>query len=223
LFVMRVVFKLGCVLLLSGCATSWDADPPHAPSGGTGIQAATGFADDPAIVSSTSSLPPFGTRGVSGAYEYGTGYRVGVGDRITIRVADEAELSGDYTIDPSGNISLPYVQHLQVAGLTTTAIERAIAQRLRAGYLRNPQVAVQVANLRPFYIVGEVTTAGSFAYQPGMTVQNAIAIAGGYGARADEGEVLITRKSANGTNSHKVPVTTQVHPGDIIYVRERWF
>jgi polysaccharide biosynthesis/export protein len=71
--------------------------------------------------------------------------------------------------------------------------------------------------------MGEVTTAGSFAYQAGMTVQNAIAIAGGYNTRADKADVLITRRNAKGTQTYKVPVTTQVYPGDIVYVRERWF
>jgi polysaccharide biosynthesis/export protein len=71
--------------------------------------------------------------------------------------------------------------------------------------------------------MGEVSTGGSFPYQPGITVQNAIAIAGGYGSRADKGVVLLTRKSATGTNTYKVPVTTQIYPGDIVFVRERWF
>jgi polysaccharide export outer membrane protein len=71
--------------------------------------------------------------------------------------------------------------------------------------------------------MGEVQTGGSFSYQPGVTVQNAIAIAGGYGPRADQGDVMITRKNAEGTHTYRVPVTTQVYPGDIIYVRERWF
>ena len=122
-----------------------------------------------------------------------------------------------------GNISLPYVQTINIAGLTAVQIERVIGQRLRLGFLKNPQVSVQVTTLRPFYILGEVETAGSFSYQPGMTVQNAVAIAGGYGARADRGNVMITRKNATGTLTHKVPVTTQIYPGDIVYVRERWF
>jgi polysaccharide export outer membrane protein len=54
-------------------------------------------------------------------------------------------------------------------------------------------------------------------------VQNAIAIAGGYSTRADQGSVLVTRKNVTGTATHRVPVTTQIFPGDIIYVRERWF
>ena len=102
-------------------------------------------------------------------------------------------------------------------------IEKAITAKLKAGYLRDPQVSAQVVSLRPFYIMGEVTTAGSFAYQPGISVQNAIAIAGGFGQRADKDTVMITRKNVNGTQTYKVPLTTQIYPGDIIYVRERWF
>ena len=118
---------------------------------------------------------------------------------------------------------MPYVQSVPVAGMNTGQIERLIVQRLKAGYLRDPKVSVQAIALRPFYIMGEVTTGGSFPYQPGMTVQNAIAIAGGYNTRADHGVVLITRKLAKGTSTYKVPVTTQVYPGDIVFVRERWF
>jgi polysaccharide export outer membrane protein len=118
---------------------------------------------------------------------------------------------------------MPYVQTVSAAGITASELERLIAARLRSGFLRDPKVSVQVTTLRPFYILGEVNTAGSFPYQPGMTVQNAIAIAGGYGPRADQKLVLITRKNAQGTNTFRVPVTTQIYPGDIVYIRERWF
>ena len=124
---------------------------------------------------------------------------------------------------PSGQISMPYVQSVQVAGMTTAQIETARHPTARDGYLRDPQVSVQATSLRPFYILGEVNGSGSFAYQPGMTVQNAVAIAGGYGSRADQGDVLITRKNIKGTTTYKVPVTTQIYPGDVVYVRERWF
>jgi polysaccharide export outer membrane protein len=142
---------------------------------------------------------------------------------LTIRVAGEADLTGEYVVDGAGNISMPYVQTVSAAGITASDLERLIAARLRSGFLRDPKVSVQVTTLRPFYILGEVNTAGSFPYQPGMTVQNAIAIAGGYGPRADQKLVLVTRKNAQGTNTFRVPVTTQIYPGDIVYIRERWF
>jgi polysaccharide biosynthesis/export protein len=183
-------------------------------------------------VSSVSELPshgadgivaPYGSQGTAAAYEYLSGYRVGAGDRLTIRVAGESDLTADYLVDGSGDISMPYVQTIHIGGLSTSQVEHLIVSRLRNGYLRDPKVSVQATALRPFYILGEVTTSGSFAYQSGITIQNAIAIAGGYSPRADQGAVLITRKNVNGTATRRVPVTTQIYPGDIIYVRERWF
>lgn len=229
---MRFLIIIALVLPLAACSQTWDDTRPSSLPGGTGIMANGEVAEGEGAVSSVSVLPsqnkhgaiePFGSKGTSAAYEFGTGYRVGAGDRLTIRVAGEADLTAEYVVDASGNISLPYVQTMAVSGMTSAAIERLVTDRLRQGYLRDPQVSVQVTSLRPFYILGEVNTAGSFAYQPGITVQNAIAIAGGYGARADQKLVLITRKNAEGTETFKVPVTTQVYPGDIIFVRERWF
>jgi polysaccharide export outer membrane protein len=226
---IRFLLALALLLPLAACASDWDQ--VQAPPGGTGISAAGDVTDGPATAS-VGSLPardgrgavePFGTQGKAAAYEYGTGYRVGAGDRLTIRVAGETDLTADYLVDGSGNISMPYIQTVNVAGLTAHQIERLVAARLRQGYLRDPQVAASVTTLRPFFILGEVTAAGSYAYQPGITVQNAVAIAGGYGTRADHSLVLLTRKNAAGTRTYKVPVTTQIYPGDIIYVRERWF
>ncbi len=229
---MRFPVLLATALLLSACVDQWEANAPSAPPGGTGIMADDTIASGPDAVSSISQLPstneigaipPFATQGQAAAYEYGAGYRVGAGDRLSIRVVGEQDITGEYLVDATGVLSLPYVQSVPVAGLNTGQIERLIVQKLRAGYLRDPKVSVQAINLRPFYIMGEVTTGGSFPYQPGITVQNAIAIAGGYGTRADKGVVLLTRRTANGTNTFKVPVTTQVYPGDIVYIRERWF
>ena len=188
----------------------------------SGLEAVSSVSELPSH-NSAGALPPFAHQGEAAAYEFDRGYRVGAGDRLNIRVAGEADLTGEYVVDATGVLSLPYVQSVPVAGLNTGDIERLIVERLKAGYLRDPKVSVQAVTLRPFYIMGEVTTGGSYPYQPGMSVQNAIAIAGGYGPRADQTRVLITRKNANGTATYKVPVTTQVYPGDIIFVRERWF
>jgi polysaccharide biosynthesis/export protein len=229
---MRYPVLIATALMLSACVDQWEANAPSAPPGGTGIMADDSIASGPDAVSSISQLPsanpagaipPFATQGQAAAYEFGSGYRVGAGDRLSIRVVGEQDLTGEYIVDATGVLSMPYVQSVPVAGLNTGQIERLVVQKLRAGYLRDPKVSVQAINLRPFYIMGEVTTGGSFAYQPGITVQNAIAIAGGYGARADKGVVLLTRRTANGTTTYKVPVTTQVYPGDIVYIRERWF
>jgi polysaccharide export outer membrane protein len=231
-FCMRLLLLMMTGLLLNGCVGAWEANPPMSPPGGTGIAANGAVVDGPAAYSSITQLPqgnaqgpipPYGTRGEAAAYEFSSGYRVGAGDKLAIRVAGEPDLTGEFPVDASGAISMPYVQSVTVSGMTTPQIEQVVAVKLRNGYLRDPKVSVQVTSLRPFYILGEVTTAGSYPYQPGMTVQNAIAIAAGYGPRADKGEVLLTRRNAAGTMTFKVPLTTQVYPGDIISVRERWF
>jgi polysaccharide biosynthesis/export protein len=232
MFFLRFVPVISSALLLTGCLHGADVPSASAPPGGTGIMADDTLASGTGAVSSVSQLPthneigpvpPYSTQGEAASYEYANGYRVGAGDRLAIKVAGEADLTGEYVVDATGVLSLPYVQSIPVAGMNTGQIERLIVSRLKAGFLRDPKVSVQAISLRPFYIMGEVTTGGSFAYQPGITVQNAIAIAGGYGARADKTDVMLTRKNAQGTRTYKVPVTTQVYPGDIIFVRERWF
>jgi polysaccharide biosynthesis/export protein len=234
---IATVRKRFCILLLSslaisGCSQTWEQYGPASPPGSTGLMADGTVVEGTNAVSSVSELPshgvegivaPYGSQGTAASYEYLTGYRVGAGDRLTIRVTGETDLTADYLVDGSGDISMPYIQTIHIGGLSTPQVEHLISSRLRNGYLRNPKVSVQATALRPFYILGEVSSSGSFPYQPGITIQNAIAIAGGYSPRADQGAVLITRKNVNGTATKRVPVTTQIYPGDIIYVRERWF
>jgi polysaccharide biosynthesis/export protein len=229
---MRFIILAILPVLLSACAQTWEDNPPAAATGGMGVMADGTVAQGPGAVASVTELasstpegiqPPYGAQGSAAAYEYDAGYRVGAGDRLTIRVAGEADLTNDYLVDGSGNISMPYIRTTYVGGMTAPEVEKVVATRLRNGFLRNPSVSVQVTTLRPFFILGEVNTAGSFPYQAGMTVQNAIAIAGGYSPRAHQGPVLITRKNVEGTQTYKAPVTTQIYPGDVIYVRERWF
>jgi polysaccharide export outer membrane protein len=229
---LRLLILIVLPFLLSACAQTWEANPPEAARGGMGVMADGNIAEGPDAVASVTELashtpegvqPPYGAAGSAAAYEYDTGYRIGAGDRLTIRVAGEADLTNDYLVDGSGNISMPYIKTTYVGGMSAQQVEKVVAKRLRNGFLRNPNVSVQVTTLRPFFILGEVNSAGSFPYQPGMTVQNAVAIAGGYSPRAHQGPVLVTRKNVEGTMTYKAPVTTQIYPGDVIYVRERWF
>jgi polysaccharide biosynthesis/export protein len=232
---MRRLCLLILLAFVAGCTQRlpWERQSQLAPPGGVGILADNeSIAAGPDAVSSITQLdrrnengaiPPFGHQGQAAAYEFQDGYRLGAGDKVQVRVIGEPELTGEYTIDPSGNISMPYAQSVQVAGKTPREVERELTRVLKNGYLRNPQVAVQATSLRPFYIMGEVAGSGGYAYQPGMTVQEAIAIAGGYNPRARRRDVMLTRRNANGTKTFRVPVTTHVYPGDIIYVRERFF
>ncbi len=229
---MRRTLAILALIALSACAREWEDNPPTSAAGGTGVMQTGSLREGADAVSPVShaaarnrsgAVPPFGASGEAAAYEYLNGYRVGAGDKLNIRVMGQPELTGVYIVDPAGNLSMPLINTVSVAGLSLRQIEQLVTRRLRNGYLRNPSVSVQPATLRPFFILGEVKKAGGFPYQPGMTVQNAIAIAQGYSDRADKGDVLLTRRTAEGTNTYKVPLTTQIYPGDIIFVRERWF
>ena len=222
--VFRNALLLGAISIgLAGCfGRAWEENPPMAGPAGEGVVETGDISRAPAY-NADGAVPPFATSGVPAAYEYQRGYRIGAGDKLAIRVMGQPELTGVYTVDPDGNISLPLINTVPVAGLSLKEVERLITQRLRNGYLRNPSVSVQPMELRPFYVLGEVRQAGRYAYQPGMTVAQAIAMASGFTDRANTGEVLLTRRTAQGTKTWRVPMTTQVYPGDIIYVKERWF
>ena len=150
-------------------------------------------------------------------------YTLASGDRLRIIVFGQDSLSNSYAVDGTGRISMPLIGLVPAQGATTAQLERAIEGRLRAGFLREPKVSVEVEAYRPFFILGEITTAGQYPYINGMTIQNAIAVAGGFGPRASRYDVDLTRIVNGNPITGSVPLTTPVRPGDTITVRERWF
>ena len=150
-------------------------------------------------------------------------YTLSSGDRLRVIVFGQDALTNSYSVDGAGRISMPLIGLVNANGITTAALERAIEGRLRGGYLRDPKVSVEVESYRPFYVLGEVTTAGQFPYVNGLTVQKAIAIAGGFGPRAARWTVDVTRVIDGVPATATVPLTYPVKPGDTITVRERFF
>lgn len=151
-------------------------------------------------------------------------YVLDSGDVLRVDVFGQRNLSNRYTIDGSGKISMPLLGPFRVRGMTTQQAEVALERAFGRQYLRNPNVTVEVATYRPFFILGEVIRSGQYPYVNGMTAQTAIAIAGGYSSRADQDKVLITRRRADRRLVRfKVPVTYPVRPGDTVFVPERFF
>lgn len=150
-------------------------------------------------------------------------YRLGSGDRLRITVFEQENLSGSYSVDQAGYIAFPLIGGVPARGKTLSEIEQSIAAELRNGYLRNPDVTIEVDQYRPFFIMGEVGEAGQYAYVPGMTVQNAIAIAGGFSPRANQADVDITRTINGDILTGRVPISDPIMAGDTIYIRERLF
>jgi polysaccharide biosynthesis/export protein len=144
-------------------------------------------------------------------------------DQIQLQVYNEPTVSGQYQVDGSGYLSLPLAGRVKAAGLTTVQLEGAITQHFDGGILKNPHVTVQVATYGPFYIRGEVKKPGQFPYVPGLTIGDAVALAGGYTYRANETKAYLRHAGAAKklvlSPSSGVPVS----PGDSIQIPERYF
>lgn len=164
-------------------------------------------------------IPPPGA-----ALDRGSDYKLGGGDRMRIIVYGQQNLTGEYVLDGAGVLAFPLIGQVQAMGMTPGQLERAIVARLHPDFLRNPSVSVEVMTRRPFYIVGEVRNPGSYPFVSGMTVLNAIALAGGFTYRARESSFYIKRNDQSGQVG-RISATqeTPVQPGDVIMVRERYF
>ena len=150
-------------------------------------------------------------------------YVLGTGDRLRLTVYGEDDLSGEYEVSSTGIVSLPLIGNVQAASQTIRDFQEAVRNKLAAGYLHDPRVSVQVANYRPFFILGEVSKPGSYAYVNGMTVLNAVAMAGGYTYRADSSGVIIVHANDPEKKEKHVREEETVKPGDIVRVPERFF
>lgn len=150
-------------------------------------------------------------------------YTLGSADKVKVTVFGEPELSGEYVVDGSGNISLPLIDSLQVEGLTVPEFQKLVEQTYSQGYLREPRISAEVLNFRPFYILGEVAKPGEYPYSNGLTVMNAVATAEGFTYRANKKFVMI--KKANSTEEIRVELTPglTIQPGDTIRIVERFF
>lgn len=150
-------------------------------------------------------------------------YRLASGDRLRVIVYGQDTLSNTYAVDSRGLISMPLIGLVRAHGSTTAQLEKSISARLRNGFLREPKVSVEVEAYRPFFVLGEVTTAGQFPYVTNLTVQKAVAIAGGFAPRAYRYSVNLTRIVEGRPVTAAVPLTQLIRPGDTITVRERYF
>jgi polysaccharide biosynthesis/export protein len=151
-------------------------------------------------------------------------YRLGAGDQVRVLVFEQATLSNVYTVDASGKISVPLVGTVRASNRTTRQLEADIAGQLKERDLvSDPKVAVEVATYRPFSILGEVKTAGRYPFAPGMTIEAAVALAGGYTIHADRDQVRVTRRMGSDAVTESVPPSSTFAPGDTITVRERWY
>jgi protein involved in polysaccharide export with SLBB domain len=195
---IKGVLCLMLVAVLAGCSAG------NGPNDATGIAAA-------------SYAGPGPLRGSDGPY------KLGPGDRVRIKVYDDVNLTDQYEVNSAGFVSIPLVGSVRASGLTTAQLERVIADRMKGKLAQDPKINVEIASYAPFYIYGEVKKAGMYPYQPGLTVADAIATAGGLTYRADERTVYLQRAGSPQQQAVRLDVPQRVFPGDNIRIAERMF
>jgi polysaccharide export outer membrane protein len=150
-------------------------------------------------------------------------YQLGPGDRIKIAVYEEKDLTVETALTDAGTIAYPFLGEIRVAGLTVGQLSELIVSRLKGPYLINPKVSISVTQYRSFFIYGEVQKPGSYPYQPGLTVQRAVAIAGGFTERASRRAIMLEKERDPAHVQTRVKLTDSVEPGDVVTVEESFF
>ena len=193
------------------------APPPPPPADLDSILYAAVLPDEPAPPPVPAALLPGPAPGGDEPYTLDSG------DKLRVVVFGQDGLSNTYIVDASGKITLPLIGPVSARFCTTTQLARTIADRLRNGFVREPHVAIEVETYRPFFILGEVLAPGQYPFVPNMTVETAVAIAGGFTPRAYRYDFVVSRSSMGVTARQKVPLIAPVRPGDTVTVSERWF
>lgn len=151
-----------------------------------------------------------------------TGYLLGPGDKIIIQVYGEEDLKIETQLTDSGKINYPFLGEIMAKGLTIKQLENRIYTGLKGDYFVEPNVFVGMVEYRPFFINGEVKQAGGYPYKPGMTVNQAIALAGGLTERASKEKILIYREG-NKSQALNADLSSKVSAGDTITIEQRFF
>jgi polysaccharide biosynthesis/export protein len=234
----RAGFPIGLLLLLpillaaGGCASlsipsasgpqlaaAPQADPAPQPDLDTLMYAGGGSVRASTLVAASAAA----SNGMSPAADIGSTYTLDSGDRLRIVVFGQDGLSNSYIVDAAGNVTMPLIGAVPARGITTSELARAVTARLRNGFIREPHLAIEIESYRPFFILGEVTYPGQYPYVPNMTVETAIAIAGGFTPRAYRADAKISRTQSGQIYRVAVPLVAAVRPGDTITIDERWF
>lgn len=152
-----------------------------------------------------------------------SGWALGPGDKIKLALFGDDALTGEYDVTQDGTITFPLIGAISAQGLTTEQFSRQVEQALSRGYYKNPRISVQIINLQPIYVHGEVNTAGSFPYVPDLTLGKAVALSGGYSYRARMDVVAIRRGRSDGEVFVSANQSMPLAPGDTVRILERSF
>jgi len=221
-------FLSGCMQTVSPVAVGQpvsDLDAmAYGPPPVSGPVAATGQSGGAiAALRESFAAAPIPVAYAAPARRYESAYHLDAGDKLRVVVYGQEGLTNTYAIDAAGSITMPLIGAVPARGRTPAGLAAEITARLRNGYIREPSVAVEIEAYRPFFILGEVQAPGQYPYVPNMTVESAIAIAGGFSPRARRDVVTLTHTDAAGVARYEVPLGTPMRPGDTLQIGERWF
>jgi polysaccharide biosynthesis/export protein VpsN len=151
------------------------------------------------------------------------GYTLALGDVVSIHVFDEQDLSfSRVAITDTGTIVFPFLGEIAAAGRTTAQVQQAIVNGLKPDYLIDPKVSVSIIEYRPFFLTGQVERPGSIPYQPGLTLRQAVTIAGGFTERASTSRITVVSEGAS-NSPVRIDMNYLIKPGDTITVAEGFF
>ncbi len=150
-------------------------------------------------------------------------YELGSGDKISISVYGEEDMEKELILTDAGTVSYPFLGEFRAKGLTVGQLESLITRRLKDGYFINPTVSVSITEYRKFFVSGEVKSPGGFSFEPGLTLEKAVALAGGFTQRASKKDIMVTRDENGSPSERELSLNDSVLPGDIIVIKESFF
>ena len=212
--VRAIILCLLAALALPGCMRATGPVAVAPPAGDLDSLAYRGMPSAPTAVAYAAEPMPAA---------YDGSYKLDAGDRLRVVVYGQEGLTNTYAIDAGGSITLPLIGSVPARGRSPAGLAAEIGAKLRKGYIRDPSVAVEIESYRPFFILGEVAAPGQYPYVPNMSVESAVAIAGGFSPRARRDSVTLTHTDGAASMRAMVPLGTALGPGDTVLVGERWF
>jgi protein involved in polysaccharide export with SLBB domain len=153
-------------------------------------------------------------------------YVLNTGDHVRVTVFEEPDLSVTAILDDTGAISYPLLGQVEVRGLTARELESRISESLRGRFLINPRVNVSITEYRPYFMRGEVGSPGSYPFIPGLTVEKAVSMAGGFSTRASKSKFYIVSDNSSANDEEKrrsATLDSPIRPGDIIHIEQSFF
>lgn len=171
----------------------------------------------------TTNLPVYSAAEANS--EIAEGYSVDAGDQIKVTVFDEETLSGEFEVGSGGTLAMPLIEPLIIKDMAPNAVAKLIeAELAEGGFVLYPRVAVEILEHRSFFILGEVNVPGEYPHNGELTLEQAVAKAGGFTPRAEKKSVVVKRQVWTGSRVIRLgPTSLKVAPGDTITVRESFF